>query len=262
MTEQATHAIDLSVEVVGDIETVWRAVASGPGISSWYVPHEVEEKQGGKARASFGPEPEMQIDGRVAVWEPPNRVVFDGGEEVVGLSFEWTVQANDNNTCTVHLHNAGFAEKDAQYTAMVEGWKLFMSNLQLHLKHFPNQTATAALPMVMWPVTAEQGWQILTEGLGICEPPKVGDQLTLAADSETNLTGTVIATGPHKIVLLVESPSPGTAFLTSEESGGMAMVSIWMYLYGSQGASVANHYDDRWREWLATQEPHRPTRLI
>ncbi len=257
MTEQATHAIDLSVKVVGNIETVWRAVASGPGISSWYVPHEVEEKQGGRAQASFGPEPEMQIAGRVAVWEPPNRVVFDGGEEVVGLSFEWTVQAHDNNTCTVRLHNAGFTEKDEQYAAMVEGWKLFMSNLQLHLKHFPNQNATAALPMVMWPVTAEVGWQILTEGLGIYELPKEGDQLTIATDPNTDVTGTVIATGPRKIVLLVEHPAPGTAFLTSEGSGGMAMVSIWMYLYGSNRTSLAKHYDACWRDWLAKVAPQQ-----
>ena len=90
------RSIELEVEVPGRPEPVWRAVATGPGISSWYVPHTIEERAGGAATASFGPEPEMQIAGRVAIWEPPSRVVFDGGEGVDGLTFEWTVEARGN----------------------------------------------------------------------------------------------------------------------------------------------------------------------
>ena len=78
------RVIDLSVEVIGYVDTVLRAVATGPGISSWWVPHTLEEWTGGVAIASFGPEPEMQIPGRVAAWEPPDRVVFDGGKGVEG----------------------------------------------------------------------------------------------------------------------------------------------------------------------------------
>ena len=59
------RSIELEVDVVGTPEEVWRAIATGPGISSWYVPHEVEEREGGAATASFGPGPEMQVTGRV-----------------------------------------------------------------------------------------------------------------------------------------------------------------------------------------------------
>ena len=76
--------IELAIEVAGSPEEVWRAIATGPGISSWYVPHTVDEREGGTATASFGPEPEMQVQGRVAAWEPPHRIVFDGGEGVDG----------------------------------------------------------------------------------------------------------------------------------------------------------------------------------
>lgn len=79
------RSLTFEIEVPGGPEEVWRAIATGPGISSWYVPHTVEERDGGPATASFGPEPEMQVSGRVAVWEPPYRIVFDGGEGVEGL---------------------------------------------------------------------------------------------------------------------------------------------------------------------------------
>ena len=249
------RVIDLSVEVIGDVETVWRAVATGPGISAWYVPHTVEERAGGVGTASFGPEPEMQIEGRVAVWEPPRRLVFDGGEGVDGLSFEWIVESHDDNTCTVRLHNAGFGDDDPQYDAMVDGWKLFMSNLQLHLEHFAGQTATSALPMVMWPVTPEQGWEILAGGLGIGQMPSVGERLDVAADDDTKMGGTVVGTGPRRISLLLDTPAPGTGFLTSEDGGGFTMVSVWLYLYGSEGAAAAERDDPRWRAWLDSRAP-------
>ena len=95
----------------------------------------------------------MQIPGRVAAWEPPHRVVFDGGEADTGLAFEWLVEARDGGSCVVRLVNSGFGsgdEWDAQYDGMTEGWQLFLLNLKLHLTHFAGQTATAMLPTAMW----------------------------------------------------------------------------------------------------------------
>ncbi len=79
--------IRLEIEVPGRPEEVWRAVATGPGISSWYVPHTVEEREGGAATASFGPGPEMQVAGRVAVWEPPRRVALLVEQPAPGTAF-------------------------------------------------------------------------------------------------------------------------------------------------------------------------------
>ena len=153
------RSLELEVEIPGSPEEVWRAIATGPGISSWYVPHTVEERYGGAATASFGPEPEMQIEGRVAAWDPPRRVVFDGGEGVEGLAFEWTIEALDGGTCVVRLLNSGFdsgKEWDALYEGMSEGWQLFLLNLRLHMEHFRGRTATASLPTAMWSGTRDE----------------------------------------------------------------------------------------------------------
>ncbi|MYA82362.1 MAG: hypothetical protein F4155_01290 [Acidimicrobiales bacterium] len=155
----------------------------------------------------------------------------------------------------MRLHNAGFGDGDPQYDAMVDGWKLFMANLQLHLEHFAGQTATSALPMVMWPVTPEEGWEILAGGLGINQMPAVGDRLDVAAGDDTKLGGTVIETGPRRISLLLDTPAPGTGFLTSEDDGGFTMVSVWLYLYGPDGAAAAERDDASWRAWLDSQAP-------
>ena len=252
------RSIELEIEVSGRPEEVWRAVATGPGISSWYVPHTVEERAGGVGTASFGPEPEMQISGRVAVWEPPHRVVFDGGDGVDGLAFEWTVEARDDATCVVRLVNSGFgtgAEHDAQYDGMVEGWRLFMFNLRLHLEHFAGQTATAALPMAMWAGPRQAAWATLASGLGIPDAPVVGERIEATAPDAPALAGTVADVSPRWVALILDRPAPGTAFLAVEGDGDHVTVSIWSYLYGPEGATAAERDDPLWRRWLSERAP-------
>ena len=247
--------IELEVEVIGTADEVWRVVATGPGISSWYVPHTVEERAGGIATASFGPGPEMQVPGRVAAWEPPRRIVFDGGEGVGGLVFEWTVEPGQNNTCTVRLVNSGFGEGepwDGQYDAMVGGWKMFLLNLKLHLEHFGGQSATASLPMAMWPNSPDGDvWTRLTCALGIPAAPAVGDRVSVSAVDSPSLAGTVVDGASHRLALVLDTPAPGTAIVAAEGMGDTMAVSVWLYLYGPAGEAAAKRDEPLWTTWLA-----------
>lgn len=248
------RSIELEIVVPGRPEEVWRAVATGPGISSWYVPHTVDEHEGGAATASFGPEPEMQVTGRVAAWEPPHRVCFDGGEGVEGLAFEWLVEARDGATCVVRLVNTGFGsgqDWDDQYDGMAEGWLLFLLNLRLHLEHFAGQTAKAILPMAMWAGPRHQTWTTLSNALGIPAAPGVGERIEVSAPDAPALAGTVVDVAPWRLALLLDQPSPGTALLAVEGSGDHVSVSIWSYLYGPEGAAAAERDDPLWRRWLS-----------
>jgi len=247
--------IELEVEVPGTPEEVWRAIATGPGISSWYVPHTVEEREGGVATASFGPAPEMEIQGRVAAWEPPRRVVFDGGTngDEGGMAFEWLVEAREGGTCVVRLVNTGFGsgeEWDAQYDGMTEGWLLFLGNLKLHLEHFPGQSATALLPTAIWAGPRDTAWASLLAELDIPATPAVGERLEVNAPDAPTLAGTVADVAPWRIALLLDQPSPGTAILAVEGQGEQAQVSIWSYLYGDDGSAAAERDEPRWQQWL------------
>lgn len=251
--DDPTRAIELEIEVAGTPEEVWRAIATGPGIGSWYVPHVVEEHEGGAALASFGPEPEMQAPGRVAAWEPPRRVVFDGGEEAGGLAFEWLVEAKDGGSCVVRLVNTGFGEGgewDDHYDAMTEGWRIFLFNLQLHLRHFAGRTATASLPFATWAGPPDAAWTRLTGELGIPASPSVGDRIEATLPGTAGLAGEVVAATPHRISLLVDAPAPGTAFLAVEGRGETVEVSVWRYLYGAEGEAAATADEAAWRAWL------------
>ena len=246
------RSIELEVAVAGTPEEVWRAIATGPGISSWYVPHVVEEREGGAAVASFGPGPELEVPGRVAAWDPPRRIVFDAGDGVGGLAFEWLVEARNDGTCIVRLVNSGFGsgeEWDAQYNGLSDGWPLFLLNLRLHLAHFGGQTATAMLPMAMWTGSREHAWHRLTSELGIAPAPAVGDHIQTGGDAPL-LAGTVVEVTSSRMALLVDEPAEGTAFLAVEGAGDQMTVSVWMYLYGADGRAAATHDEPRWQPWL------------
>lgn len=248
--------IELEVEVQGTPEEVWTAIATGPGITSWYVPHEVEEREGGAATASFGPGPEMQVTGRVAAWDPPRRLVFDGGDPAEGLAFEWLVEAKSGSTCIVRLVNSGFlqgGEWDEYYEGMQEGWQIFLANLQLHCAHFAGQVATASLPMASWAGPRDNTWIRLTNDLGITPSPKVGDRVAVSAEDAPSLGGEVVAVAPNRISLVVDNPAPGTAFIVAEGHGESVEVSIWTYLYGQEGGATSTHDEPIWREWLSSR---------
>ncbi len=248
--------IELEVEVVGTPEAVWQAIATGPGISSWYVPHTVEERQGGHATASFGPAPEMQIPGRVAAWEPPRRIVFDGGEGVESLAFEWLVEARDGGTCIVRLVNTGFGSGqpwDDQYDGMCEGWKLFMLNLQLHCKHFAGQAGTSMLPMAMWAGPKADTWAAVTSALGVPAAPNVGDRLVVNGDGAPPMAGTVVEAASWRLALLLDAPCPGTAIIATEAMGDHVGVSIWSYLYGPDALAIVQRDEPLWNTWLTAR---------
>lgn len=247
------RSIELEIEVRGTPEEVWRAIATGPGISSWYVPHTVDERQGGSASARFGPGPEMEVQGRVVAWEPPRRIVFDGGEGVDGLAFEWLVEARDGGTCVVRLVNTGFGsgdDWDAQYDGMSEGWVMFLLNLKLHMQHFGGQFATAVIPSAMWAGSREKAWSTLTAALGIPPSPTVGERIAVNAPDAPTLVGTVADATPWRLSLLLDKPSSGTAILAAEGMGDRISVSIWSYLYGTDGATAAKRDEPLWQSWL------------
>ncbi len=248
MSDQPTRrTIDLSVEVDGTPEQVWTAIATGPGISSWYVPTTVEEREGGRTTSVFGP-------GRVGAWEPPHRVLFDKGEDVEGLAFEWLVEARDGGICVVRLVNSGFgsgAEWDAQYDGMEQGWRLFLKNLQLHLTHFPGQAGRAMLPMAMWAGDQTNVWTAVTDALGIPAAPAAGEHIIAQGDAPS-LAGTVVDCEPgFRMSLLLEAPLPGTALIAAEGTGEATGVSIWAYVYGDEAETVVARDEPRWLAWLS-----------
>ena len=70
------RSIEVEVEVPGTPEEVWEALATGPGISSWFYPTDVEERVGGALCYHTGSK--MDAPATVTVWDPPHRFRHEG----------------------------------------------------------------------------------------------------------------------------------------------------------------------------------------
>ena len=76
--------ITKDVEVGATPEEVWEAIATGPGMDSWFMGQsEVEPREGGRARWSIGGYTE---DSTVTIWDPPKRFVNTGTGDRMELS--------------------------------------------------------------------------------------------------------------------------------------------------------------------------------
>src|SRR5215472_4429022 len=63
------RSIQVEVEVPGTPEQVWEAIATGAGISSWFVPTEMESRVGGIMTCHFAPG--MDSKATITSWESP-----------------------------------------------------------------------------------------------------------------------------------------------------------------------------------------------
>ena len=62
-TPNVPYRLEFSVEVPGTPEQVWQAIATAKGMSAWFAPTEMEEREGGSLHFTMGPE--MGSDGQV-----------------------------------------------------------------------------------------------------------------------------------------------------------------------------------------------------
>ena len=172
-----TRAIDLDIEVPGTPEQVWQAVASGPGITAWFVPAKVDGRVDGTVELDFGPGLGVET-ARITAWEPPRRFTAEvTAEGRPPFAMEWLVEARDGGICMVRLIHSGFgsgADWDAEYDATEAGWRLFLYNLRLYLTHFPGQRCSSVLVNGRAEGPADRAFAALAGALGLSAEAREG----------------------------------------------------------------------------------------
>ncbi len=250
--------VEAEVEVPGTPEEVWRAIATGAGISSWFVPSKVEEREGGKATSNFGPG--MESAGTIKSWEPPHKFVVETVEEPGPVASEWTVEARAGGTCVVRVVHRWFASTDDwdnQFEGHTEGWRGFFRILRLYLAHFCGQPCSALQFMAMAPEPKSAAWAALMDALGLAGV--AAGQRCEAAAGVPPLAGIVGRVGeeahPEELLLRLDKPTPGIAHLFAMPMGGQVFLSMRLFLYGSQAAAAAARDEPLWQAWMAQKFP-------
>ena len=172
------YRLEFSVEVPGTPEQVWQALATAKGMSAWFAPTEMEEREGGFLHFTMGPE--MGSDGQVTAWEPPRRLVYEEDwaalmgkdpDALSPLTSEFIVEAQSGGTCVVRVTSSGFgtgaAWEQEFWDGMAPGWMPFFDNLRLYLSHFPGQAATLLEASAPHAADADELWSAMRDALGL-----------------------------------------------------------------------------------------------
>ena len=86
------------VELHATLEQAWEAIATGPGLDSWFLgTNDVEAHKGGRVRTTFT---DWSLESRVTAWDPPTRFTYETGGSPDGrlMSFDYLLEPRGDTT--------------------------------------------------------------------------------------------------------------------------------------------------------------------
>lgn len=255
--EAGNRYVQAEVEVPGTPEQVWDAIATGPGITSWFVPTQVEERVGGVTTSSFGPG--MDSVAKVTEWDPPRRFAAvspdDVGPEGPPVATEWTVEARGGGSCVVRVVHRWFSDSDTwdnQFEGHTYGWLSFFRVLRLYVAHFAGQHGVPVQVMGVAPEPKEAAWEAWTGRLGL-HGAAVGQQVRTPAGAPP-LGGVVEWAGqpawPEELLVRLDAPAPGIAHLVPHAMMGQVYLTMRFYLFGDDAQAAAAEAQAAWQAWM------------
>lgn len=242
------HEFEVREEIALDAtpEQVWQAIATGPGIDSWFMGrNEVEPREGGTARMTL---PGWTMESTVTAWEPSRRFELRSPENPDGtlMAFEYLIEGREGGSTVLRLVHSGFLGDDweAEYDALRKGDRMYLEKLATYLKHFPGRTATYAM-FATGPQVAdkERVWAAFTGALGLTGTVSAGDPVRITVDGLAPVDG---------VVTFASHPT----FIGVRTDDGM-----YTFIHGYQDGTVVEYHgfaDDvdekeierAWQSWL------------
>jgi uncharacterized protein YndB with AHSA1/START domain len=189
------HPFELTheIEVPATPEEVWQAIATGPGVDSWFMGvNEIEPREGGTTRTVMRDGTE---EATVTAWEPPSRFSYRTPEGPDGAlhAFEYIVEGREKGSTVVRWVHSGFLGEnwEKEYEGLSEGDPMYFDKLRVYLTYFRGRLATSV--SVFGPVIPDrdEAWAKFHRGLGLEAAPALGDHVRLTPEGLPQLDGEV-----------------------------------------------------------------------
>jgi uncharacterized protein YndB with AHSA1/START domain len=257
--------VELEFLVPGTPENVWRAMATGPGLSAWFTPTTVEERVGGQVAFDFGEN--ATSSGTVTAWEPPFRFAYEEpgwSGEAPPLASEFVITAHAGGQCVVRLVHSLFTTRDDwddEIEGFESGWPGFFEVLRVYLREYPGEAAAAVRAMAVSTGSHAEAWKRVAMALGVYGP-NLSERRT-SPEEAPRLDGSVehVHQGSQSCEVLVRlaEPAPGLALIGSHRWGDRARVATSLFFYGKRAKALARELEPEWRRWLEKQFPPAET---
>jgi uncharacterized protein YndB with AHSA1/START domain len=182
------------VELDSTEAQVWEAIATGPGISSWFMgPHEVEPRAGGKITLTIG---DFVQQSTITTWNPPKRLAYRGDEGADGSfhAIEYLIEACDSGSTVLRFVHSGFLSDhwDAEYEDKTShGWDMYLHTLTQYLVYFTGRPGTYVYAEGSKAAEGQDAWTVITEALELTGPVGKGDRVWLTPEGLAPIEGVV-----------------------------------------------------------------------
>ena len=253
--------IEAEVEIQATPEAVWKAIATGPGIKSWFMgmENEFDERPGGEVRTKMGDK--MIPIAEVTAWDPPKHFATVGnhafGPGSPNIAYEWTVESKGGGKCVMRMVQTLFAEDEAWDTQVGDtqaGWPAFFHILRNYVERHADQPSGVVQAMGPISGTKAEAFERLTTALGVTDLTK-GATVRCTTDGAPSFTGEIedILHGrTDRVMLRLTDPFPGTAWISAGPINGSLTAIATMYYYGEGAPEAAARDHAQLTDWLKT----------
>ncbi|WP_020666460.1 SRPBCC family protein [Amycolatopsis nigrescens] len=238
--------ISKEVELAGTPEQVWDAIATGPGIDSWFMgPHEVDPREGGRITMKLGDFSEAST---ITTWEPGTRLAYrtEPGEDGSFHAMEYLIQGRDGGSTVLRFVHSGVLSDDwgAEFEDMTSyGWDKYLHTLDQYLRYFTGLPGTFVYAEAPSAAEGTDPWAVLIAGLGLTGPFANGDRVRLAPAGLPPIEGVVDYAVPGYRELLGVRGSEGLYRF----QGGGPQLYLGHHVFGDVDREVETK---AWRDWL------------
>ena len=225
-------AIRKEVALEATPEQVWEAIATGPGLATWFMAMELDP-----------------ADGTVTTWEPGRHLAVrtppapDGSAQ----AFDYVIETRDGGGTVlrfVHSGVLGDGWGDGFESATAQGWDMYLHTLAEYFRHFPGRAATYIEVEAPPSSSAESGWPVLLRAVGLTGEATEGDPVRLDLDGLEPLDGVVDYATPS---FLGVRTADGLYRFHGRAALGMA-IAVGHHLYRDD---VDREQAERgWQSWL------------
>jgi uncharacterized protein YndB with AHSA1/START domain len=248
------RSVRIETEVPGTPEQVWQAIATGPGISSWFMPCRVDGRVGGAITIEWAPG--VETSAAIKAWEPPHRLAAQDSAgwapNMPPVATEWIVEARGGGTCVVRVVHSMFTDSDDwndQLEGTETGWPVFFAVLRIYLQHFRGQRGATMALMAQTSGSGERAYASMAKALGL-GPAAPGQRVATSAPGAPSFAGVVESGSATELMLRADEPAPGVVVVAAHECNGAVQCSLYAYLYGDRAAAVVEREKPKWNEWL------------
>jgi uncharacterized protein YndB with AHSA1/START domain len=243
-----SHQFEEPAELHFDLspETVWEAIATGPGLSSWFMGATDVNPEEGVVRTTMG---SYAQESTIGAYEPGHHFSFKGAESSDGRFFamEFLIEARSSGSTVLRIVSSGFLPDDdweAEFEAMLAGGRMYRHTLVEYLAHFagrPGIAVTASAPFG----DLDRRWDAMKADLGVSGSESPGDNVTLTP------------TGLPAIEGVVDSATWETLGVRSDDA-------LYRFYRGYYAAGVGHHLFATsdgpastldWQGWLDSTAP-------